>query len=88
MLVQLNVKLADRFTGFDEYYIFYDDKYMTQEQAEKELDFMDWGTGFDSKLYPYYLILPKVKKPILSCIKDYLMEIGYDTASSKYMEED
>ena len=73
MLKQLEVKFVEHFRGFDEYYIFYDDKHMTQEQAEKELEFIDWGMGFDQELYPYYLILPKVKKPILRCIKDYLM---------------
>lgn len=88
MLKQLEVKLVDYYHGFDEYYIFYDDRYMTEEQAEKELEFLDWGMGFDAKLYPYYLILPKVKKPILSCIGDYLKEIGYNMASGKFSEED
>lgn len=78
MLKQLEVKFAEHWHGFDEYYVFYDDAYMTEEQAEKELEFMDWGMGFNPDLYPYYLILPKVKQPILSAIKEYLTDMGYD----------
>lgn len=78
MLKQLEVKFVEHFRGFDEYYIFYDDEHMTQEQAEKELEFIDWGMGFDQELYPYYLILPKVKKPILRCIKDYFMSGAFE----------
>lgn len=87
MLQQLEVKFKEPWHGFYEYYILYDDEYMIQEQAEKELEFMDWGMGFDEKLYPYYLILPKAKKPILSCIKEYLTDQGYDMAHDRYMEE-
>lgn len=78
MLQQLEVKLAEHWHGFDEYYVFYDDTYMTQEQAEKELECMDMGMGYDPEKYPYYLILPAVKKPILSAIKEYLTDMGYD----------
>lgn len=78
MLQQLEVKLAEHWHGFDEYYVFYDDAYMTQEQAEKELECMDMGMGYDPEKYPYYLILPAVKKPILSAIKEYLTDMGYD----------
>lgn len=83
MLQQLNVE----FTNGLEYCIFYDDDHMTQEQAEKELEFMDWGMGFDEKLYPYYLIVSKKKKPILSCIKEYLTDMGYNLAHSRGVEE-
>ena len=37
MLQQLDVKLAEHWHGFDEYYVFYEDEHMTQEQAEKAL---------------------------------------------------
>ena len=87
MLQQLDVKLEELWLGFDEYYIFYDDEHMTQEQAEKELEFIDCGGGCNPKLYPYYLILPKVKKPILSAIKEYLIDMVYDMAHDRYMEE-
>lgn len=80
MLKQLEVKLKGPWHGFDEYYILYDDAYMTQEQAEKELEFIDWGLGFDTDLYAHYLILPKIKKPILRCIKNYFI-------SGTYIEE-
>lgn len=78
MLQQLDVKLVEHWHGFDEYYVFYDDTYMTQEQAEKELECMDMGMGYDPEKYPYYLIVPAAKKPILSAIKEYLTDMGYD----------
>ena len=73
MLKQLDIKLVETWYGFDEYYILYDDEYMTQEQAEKELEFLGWGKGYDPEKYPYYLILPKEKKPLLKCIKEYFL---------------
>jgi hypothetical protein len=87
MLQQLDVKLAEHWHGFDEYYVFYDDTYMTQEQAEKELECMDIGMGYDPEKYPYYLIVPAVKKPILSAIKEYLIDEGYDLATDQHWEE-
>jgi hypothetical protein len=87
MLQQLDVKLAEHWHGFDEYYVFYDDTYMTQEQAEKELECMDMGMGYDPEKYPYYLIVPAVKKPILSAIKEYLIDEGYDMATDRHWEE-
>lgn len=87
MLQRLDVKFVEHWHGFDEYYVFYDDTYMTKDQAMKELEFMDWGMGYDPEKYPYYFILPAVKKPILSAIKEYFTDQGYDMASDKYMEE-
>lgn len=87
MLQQLDVKLIKHWHGFDEYYVFYDDTYMTQEQAEKELECMDMGMGYDPEKYPYYLIVPAAKKPILSAIKEYLTDMGYDIAHNISMEE-
>jgi hypothetical protein len=87
MLQQLDVKLAEHWHGFDEYYVFYDDTYMTQEQAEKELECMDMGMGYDPEKYPYYLIVPAVKKPILSAVKEYLINEGYDMATDHHWEE-
>jgi hypothetical protein len=87
MLQQLDVKLVEHWHGFDEYYVFYDDTYMTQEQAEKELECMDMGMGYDPEKYPYYLILPAVKKPILSAIKEYLIDEGYNMATEQHWEE-
>ena len=57
MLRRLDVKFVEPWHGFDEYYVYYDDEYMTSEQAEKELEFMDWGMGYDPEKYPYYFIL-------------------------------
>jgi hypothetical protein len=39
---------------------------------------MDMGMGYVPEKYPYYLIVPAVKKPILSAIKEYLTDMGYD----------
>ena len=87
MLQQLDVKLVEPWHGFDEYYVFYDDAYLTQEQAEKELECMDMGMGYNPENYPYYLIVPAIKKPILSAIKEYLVDMGYDMAHDIAMEE-
>ena len=87
MLRQYEVKFVEHWHGFDEYYVFYDDQYMTKEDAEKELECLGLGMGYRPELYPYYLILPKVKKPILSAIKEHLIDQGYDMAHNRYMEE-
>ena len=73
MLQQLNVKLVSHWHGFDEYYVFYDDAYMTQEQAEKELECMDMGMGYDPEKYPYYLIVPAVKNQFCQLLKNILL---------------
>ena len=65
MLQRLDIKLAEYWFGYDEYYVFYDDEYMTQEQAEKALEFIDWGS-WEPELTPYYLIVPVIKKPIIA----------------------
>ena len=77
MLQQLDIKFVEPWHGFDEYYVFYDDEHMTREQIEKELEFLDWGMGYDPEKYPYYLILPAAKKPLLSCIKEYFVSGAY-----------
>ena len=41
MLQQLTIKLEEQWFGYDKYFIFYDDEHMTQEQAEKALEFID-----------------------------------------------
>lgn len=70
MLQRLDIKLEDYWFGYKEYYVFYDDEHLTQEQAEKALEFIDWG-GWEPELTPYYLIVPAVKKPLLNAIKEY-----------------
>lgn len=45
---------------------------MTQEQAEKALEFIDCST-WEPELTPYYFIVLAVKKPILRCIKEYFL---------------
>ena len=77
MLKQLDIKLEDYWFGYNEYYVFYDDEHMTAEQAEKALEFIDWGS-WEPELTPYYLIVPAVKKPILSCIKEYFLSGAYE----------
>ena len=78
MLQRLDVKFVEHWHGFDEYYVFYDDTYITKDQAMKELEFMDMGMGYDPEKYPYYFILPAVKKPILSAIKEYFLSGAYE----------
>ena len=83
MLQQLTIKFKESFCGYDEYFLFYDDAYMTQEDAEKELEFLGVGSGYNPANYPYYLILPKSKKPILSSIKVYLTSEQLNGAQGK-----
>ena len=77
MLQQLDIKLEDYWFGYNEYYVFYDDEHMTAEQAEKALEFIDWGC-WEPELTPYYLIVPAVKKPILRSIKEYFLSGAYE----------
>ena len=86
MLQQLDIKLEDYWFGYNEYYVFYDDEHMTQEQAEKALEFIDWGT-WEPELTPYYFIVPAIKKPILRCIKDYFLSGRYEK-ENKDVESD
>ena len=50
------------------YHMFFDDEYMTEEQALVECEFVGWGAGHDHSLYPYYIIVPEGKEPILKTI--------------------
>ena len=77
MLKQLDIKLEEQWFGYKEYYVFYDDEHVTAKQAEKALEFIDWG-DWEPELTPYYLIVPAVKKPILRCIKEYFLSGVYD----------
>lgn len=61
-----------------EYYLFYDSRYMTEEQALKEMEFVGVGKGCNEDLYPYYLIVPQGKKHILAAIKEYVSEEAYN----------
>ena len=82
MLKQLDIKLVDQWFGYDEYYVFYDDEYMTAKQAEKALEFINWG-GWEPELTPYYLIVPAVKKPLLRCIKEYFVGGAYEEENNE-----
>jgi hypothetical protein len=70
MLQRIDIKLTEQWFGYNEYYVYYDDRYMTQKQAEKALEFIDWH-DWEPELTPYYLIVPVVKKPLLNAIKEY-----------------
>ena len=69
MLKQIDFTLSGT-----EYSILYDSGHMTDKQAKLECEFVGWGKGCDESLYPYYLIVTKLKKPILSCIKKHILE--------------
>ena len=50
------------------YHMFFDNEHMTEEQALIECEFVGCGAGHDKSLYPYYLIVPVGKEPILKTI--------------------
>lgn len=95
MLQQIDFGFSDG----REYCILYDDEHMTEEQAKLECEFIGWGGGHDKSLYPHYIIVDIEKKPILKCIKNYCMnlayesgydkgyDVGYETAADFYGEE-
>lgn len=56
------------------YHMFFDDDYMTEEQALIKCEFVGWGAGHDESLYPYYLIVPVGKAPILKTISKHCRE--------------
>ena len=56
-----------------EYCILYDSTKLTEEQAIIECEFVGWGMGHDESLFPYYIIVEKVKTPILKCIKEHIL---------------
>lgn len=56
------------------YHMFFDDEHMTEEQALIECEFVGWGVGHDESLYPYYLIVPAGKEPILKTIGKHCRE--------------
>ena len=83
MLQQIDFGFSDG----REYCIRYDDEHMSEEQAKLECEFIGWGGGHDRSLYPYYIIVDIEKKPILRCIKEYCIDLGYDMATDLHWEE-
>ncbi len=61
------------------YHMFFDDEYMTEKQTLVECEFVGWGAGHDEGLYPYYLIVPAGKEPILKAIGKHCREENNDT---------
>jgi hypothetical protein len=84
MLKQIDFEMD---TGL-QYMIFYDSDKMTEEQAIAECEFVGWGKGCNEALFPYYLIVPKEKKPILECIKEYISDKWYDIGYKTRMESE
>lgn len=70
MLKQIDFTMS---TGL-KYHMFFDDEHMTEEQALVECEFVGWGAGHDCGLYPYYLIVPEGKEPILKIIGKHCRE--------------
>ena len=56
-----------------EYIMLYDSSKMTEEQALVECEFVGWGAGHDYSLFPYYIIIDKEKRPMLKCIKEFIL---------------
>jgi hypothetical protein len=61
------------------YHMFFDDEHMTEEQALVECEFVGCGAGHDESLYPYYLIVPAGKEPILKTIGKHCREENNDS---------
>ena len=55
------------------YIMLYDDEYLTEEQALVECEFVGWGGGHDYALFPHYVIIDEEKRPILKCIKEFIL---------------
>lgn len=56
-----------------EYIMLYDSSKMTEEQALVECEFVGWGAGHDYSLFPHYIIIDKEKRPMLKCIKEFIL---------------
>lgn len=70
MLKQIDFTMKDGCS----YHMFFDDEHLTEKQALIECEFVGWGMGHDHSLYPYYLIVPEGKEPILKTIGKYCRE--------------
>ena len=69
MLKQINFST----NGGLKYIMLYDDEYLTEEQALVECEFVGWGGGHDYNLFPHYVIIDEEKRPILKCIKEFIL---------------
>lgn len=56
------------------YIMLYDSDYITEEQALIECEFVGWGGGHDYNLFPHYVIIDAEKRPILKCIKEFILK--------------
>lgn len=56
------------------YIMLFDSDKMTEEEALIECEFVGCGMGHKEELFPYYLIVEEMKKPILNCIRDFVKE--------------
>jgi hypothetical protein len=69
MLKQINFST----NGGLKYIMLYDDEYLTEKQALVECEFVGWGGGHDYTLFPHYVIIDEEKRPILKCIKEFIL---------------
>lgn len=81
MLKQIDFKLS----GID-YIMLYDSDNLTDEQALAECEFVGWGLGKEQHLFPHYLIVEKLKMPILQTIKDHVRDKAYQEGYEARME--
>lgn len=68
------------------YIMLYDSDYLTEEQALIECEFVGCGMGHNEELFPHYLIVEKMKTPILHCIKEHISEKEYERGYNARME--
>lgn len=57
-----------------EYIMLYDSEKISDEQALAECEFVGWGMGKEKELFSHYLIVEKMKLPILQTIKNHVIE--------------
>lgn len=56
------------------YIMLYDSDYLTEEQALIECEFVGCGGSHDYALFPHYVIIDEEKRPILKCIKQFILD--------------
>lgn len=71
-----------------EYIMLYDSEKLTDEQALAECEFVGWGMGNCKELFPHYLIVEKMKTPILNTIKEHISEKEYSRGYNARMVDE
>lgn len=70
-----------------DYILYYLSDKMSEKQALLEMEMRNMGGG-DPSLFPYFIIVPTDKSPILSAIRDGIIETQYDESVSSIWRYD